>query len=389
MPHRRVRSDPTDFIHFLRAQRDQLHDDDESVSPGKRDLSPVGSRGSVCPASKKQAGAHAVPSSEPPSSQLAHFFYSSQSEPDAQDACDEESEAAGKLSKKEVPMWTVEEDLLILQLVEKHGKRWSKIALHLPGRTDNGVRNRWNRMERAQVLRQRRGAEAGYRCRRCGQPKRGHICAALTLGAAPAGDELQQKAVALSKLSAHRMRPASPAREDLSALRVHAMRAGSPTSDTSTLPSEPWAVQPEAAPSPALPPPAQDTDHPASFPPVALAEQPLSMVVIPGLPLPAKPSASAGQTFPGFHAPAPTAAPSDAQLSSESQLDEAQLDDFLEELQLHELTSTGQSDQASYSAFPPAQPCHLLSPAALQQLLMTFAGGEPALNAPQSSLRAT
>ena len=29
-------------------------------------------------------------------------------------------------SKKDVPMWTVEEDLLILQLVEKHGKKWSK-----------------------------------------------------------------------------------------------------------------------------------------------------------------------------------------------------------------------------------------------------------------------
>merc|ERR1719446_1003964 len=53
-------------------------------------------------------------------------------------------------NKKDVPMWTVEEDLLILQLVEQHGKRWSKIAAHLPGRTDNGVRNRWNRMELAQ-----------------------------------------------------------------------------------------------------------------------------------------------------------------------------------------------------------------------------------------------
>ena len=108
-------------------------------------------------------------------------------------------------SKKDVPMWTVEEDLLILQLVEQHGKRWSKIASHLPGRTDNGVRNRWNRMERAQVLRQKRGPAAGYRCRRCGEPKRGHICAARTMGEQPEGDELTMKAALLTELSANAM----------------------------------------------------------------------------------------------------------------------------------------------------------------------------------------
>jgi hypothetical protein len=107
--------------------------------------------------------------------------------------------------KKEVPMWTVEEDLLILQLVEHHGKRWSKIAAHLPGRTDNGVRNRWNRMEKAQTLRHRHGAEHGYRCRRCGQPKRGHICAALTRGDMPEGDNLAIKAAELTALSAQKM----------------------------------------------------------------------------------------------------------------------------------------------------------------------------------------
>mmetsp|Transcript_31113 Transcript_31113/g.85023 ORF Transcript_31113/g.85023 Transcript_31113/m.85023 type:complete len:499 (+) Transcript_31113:107-1603(+) len=109
-------------------------------------------------------------------------------------------------AKKDVPMWTVEEDLLILQLVERHGKRWSKIASHLPGRTDNGVRNRWNRMEKAQSLRSRHGAEHGYRCRRCGQPKRGHICAALTQGEQPEGDMLAKKAAALTALSAEKLR---------------------------------------------------------------------------------------------------------------------------------------------------------------------------------------
>ena len=39
-------------------------------------------------------------------------------------------------------MWTVEEDLLIVDLVETIGKRWNRIAAALPGRTENGVRNR-------------------------------------------------------------------------------------------------------------------------------------------------------------------------------------------------------------------------------------------------------
>ena len=100
-------------------------------------------------------------------------------------------------------MWTVEEDLLILKMVEEHGKRWSKIAAQLPGRTDNGVRNRFNRMEKAQELKSTRRADAGYRCRRCGQPKRGHICAALTQGAGPrTAEELEEKAAALTALSA-------------------------------------------------------------------------------------------------------------------------------------------------------------------------------------------
>ena len=80
-------------------------------------------------------------------------------------------------------MWSMEEDLFIMDQVEKFGKRWSKIAAQMPGRTDNGVRNRWNRMEKAQNLREVRGPRYGYRCRRCGQPKRGHTCAALSTAA--------------------------------------------------------------------------------------------------------------------------------------------------------------------------------------------------------------
>merc|ERR1712087_999669 len=70
------------------------------------------------------------------------------------------------------------------------------------GRTDSGVRNRWKRMERAQCQRMQGNSDNGYRCRRCGQPKRGHICAALTQGERPEGKELEHRAAELTALSA-------------------------------------------------------------------------------------------------------------------------------------------------------------------------------------------
>ena len=91
----------------------------------------------------------------------------------------EEDGSARELTRKP---WLQSEDQMILDSVASMGFRWRIIASQLPGRSDDAVRNRWNRLQEAmrdgnpaRLL----GADrpkAGYKCSKCGQLKRNHVC---------------------------------------------------------------------------------------------------------------------------------------------------------------------------------------------------------------------
>lgn len=154
----------------------------------------------------------------------------------------EEPPSSGETARdsKTIP-WTSAEDKIICEGVAMHGYKWSLISNSLLGRTDNAVRNRWHRLEQARRWREEVQAQyaaaacegtamlgpmpgsayPGYKCRRCGQPKRGHVCPyedAAMLPAAPAAPAAlaPQASSRTAKAGAHRTQ-ASPGDGKLSA----------------------------------------------------------------------------------------------------------------------------------------------------------------------------
>jgi hypothetical protein len=70
--------------------------------------------------------------------------------------------AAGSRNGPERKEWTTAEDEIIQSGVAMFGCKWRRIAVQLPGRSDDAVRNRWNRLKEARdgPLAEAAGAEA-------------------------------------------------------------------------------------------------------------------------------------------------------------------------------------------------------------------------------------
>ena len=68
--------------------------------------------------------------------------------------------------------WTAEDDKIIFDAVSSFGLKWRQIAATLPGRSDDAVRNRWNRIKSGPAS----TGPTVYHCSKCGQVKKNHRC---------------------------------------------------------------------------------------------------------------------------------------------------------------------------------------------------------------------
>ena len=76
--------------------------------------------------------------------------------------------AAGSRNGPERKEWTAAEDEIIESGVAMFGCKWRRIAEQLPGRSDDAVRNRWNRLKEARYGPPAEAAEAVARRRSSG-----------------------------------------------------------------------------------------------------------------------------------------------------------------------------------------------------------------------------
>lgn len=85
--------------------------------------------------------------------------------------------------------WEYDEDVILVDAIERLGKRWKDIAALFPARTDAMCRNRWARMQAPSRTESKRWRAPRNKCNVCGAIKKGHSCAQKAALAINAGDE--------------------------------------------------------------------------------------------------------------------------------------------------------------------------------------------------------